>query len=589
MNDLWLVQRKDSPNFFYRRTVPADVIAILRSHGHQPREEVWKSTGTSERRQARLVMQRMNIEQDDQWEAIRRSAREKLAGKTPTRADINRACRKVFDERRKAFEARFAEAVVADDRNTLPLQLTGIQYDSLKLKDAASKGVMLGPIVNRMDGIIEHEGWVLPKLLANGQYTEGYWAFYHSMVDAVRDAADLEMRSAKGEAAPAPTSEVIRSSFATSSKGTGGEDTTLAVLAQKFEEGERRSAFKDGYTIDQQSQAIRLLVQHCEPNILVESITKRQMAAFVEVLLELPVKFSSRSACKGISLAAAVAVGIKLKLPTRSPKTVYRELSGVSSFFKWLVQRQYVEHNLTSGLFPRIEKRRGKRPPFSDEQLNLILASPLFKGSETELKPHLAGDVLIRDWRFWIPMCSMFTGARATELAQLLVSDIHQNGDRWAFHIEECDDEDTAKALKNAASRRVVPMHRTLEAAGFLKYVNDRREAKDLRLFPGLKPVKGRLGAKPSRAWRDYLTRIGMKHGADGLGLHSFRHTITDQLRLAGFYDDQIAVVLGHSKDLMTTRYGKMAEGTFQQRCEIIDSVAFTGVDISTILPATGH
>jgi integrase len=101
--------------------------------------------------------------------------------------------------------------------------------------------------------------------------------------------------------------------------------------------------------------------------------------------------------------------------------------------------------------------------------------------------------------------------------------------------------------------------------------------------------VKGRLGAKPSRAWRDYLTRINMKHGADGLGLHSFRHTITDQLRLAGFYDDQIAVVLGHSKDLMTTRYGKMAEGTFQQRCEIIDSVAFNDIDFSAILPVAAH
>jgi integrase len=169
------------------------------------------------------------------------------------------------------------------------------------------------------------------------------------------------------------------------------------------------------------------------------------------------------------------------------------------------------------------------------------------------------------------------------------VSDVHPNGDRWAFHIEECDDEDTAKSLKNTASQRVVPMHKTLDSAGFLQSVDERRRAKDQRLFPGLKPVKGKLGATPSRAWRDYLTRIGVKHGADGYGLHSFRHTITDQLRLAGYYDDQIAVVLGHSKDLMTTHYGKMAEGTFQQRCEIIDSVAFTGVDFSKILPAAGH
>ncbi len=589
MTDLWLVKRKDSPNFFYRRTVPSDVIAILRSHGQKPKEAVWKSTGTSDRKQARLVMHRLNLEQDDQWEAVRRSAREELQGKTPTKTDINRACRKFFDERRMAYEAKFTEAVVAEDRDALPLQLTSIQYGSLKLKDAATKGIMLEPIMNKMDRIIEDEGWTLPKLLANGQYTEGYWAFYRAMVDAIRDAADLEMRSARGEAAPAPTSEVIRASFVTPSKAMGGEDTTLAALAQKFEEAERRSAFKKGYTIDQQSQAIRLFVQHCSPDVLVESITKRQMAAFVEVLLQLPVKFSSRSDCQDISLAAAVAIGINRKLPNRSPKTVYREISGVSSFFKWLVQRQYVEHNLTSGLFPRIDKGRGQRPPFSDEQLNIILASPLFKGSESVLKPHQAGDVLIRDWRFWIPLCSMFTGARATELAQLLVSDIHQNGDRWAFHMEECDDEDTTKTLKNTASRRVVPVHKTLEAAGFLKYVSERREAKDLRLFPGLKPVKGILGAKPSRAWRDYLTRIDVKHGADGMGLHSFRHTITDQLRLAGFYDDQIAVVLGHSKDLMTTRYGKMAEGTFQQRCEIIDSVAFTGVDFSTILPRAGH
>jgi hypothetical protein len=173
MNDLWLVKRKDSPNFFYRRTVPADVIAILRSHGQQPKEAVWKSTGTSDRKQARLVMQRLNIEQDDQWEEVRRSAREKLQGRAPTRADINRACRKFFDERRRAYEAKFTDAVMAEDRDALPLQLTSIQYGSLKLKDKATKGIMLESIVNRMDRVIEREGWTLPKLLANGQYTEG--------------------------------------------------------------------------------------------------------------------------------------------------------------------------------------------------------------------------------------------------------------------------------------------------------------------------------------------------------------------------------------------------------------------------------
>ncbi len=52
------------------------------------------------------------------------------------------------------------------------------------------------------------------------------------------------------------------------------------------------------------------------------------------------------------------------------------------------------------------------------------------------------------------------------------------------------------------------------------------------------------LGDNPSRFWRKYLTAIKVKQGSDGLGAHSYRHRMADELRKGGFYDEQFGPLI---------------------------------------------
>ncbi len=88
-------------------------------------------------------------------------------------------------------------------------------------------------------------------------------------------------------------------------------------------------------------------------------------------------------------------------------------------------------------------------------------------------------------------------------------------------------------------------------------------------------------GALPARFWRNYLQNIAIKSARDGLGAHSSRHRVADELRFAGHLDEQIdPLVLGHaSSSTWTTRgYGIIPQGAAEMLAEMISSMKFQGV-----------
>jgi integrase len=66
---------------------------------------------------------------------------------------------------------------------------------------------------------------------------------------------------------------------------------------------------------------------------------------------------------------------------------------------------------------------------------------------------------------------------------------------------------------------------------------------------------------------------------ADGLGTHSFRHLLADRLRQAGYLNEEIKVVLGHSQKSVTSGYGKEREGTATRLSEMLSKIDFEEVD----------
>jgi integrase len=310
----------------------------------------------------------------------------------------------------------------------------------------------------------------------------------------------------------------------------------------------------------------------------VRSISPADVREWRDTVAALPPSYGKANAYAGLSMKEAAAKAKVTGARAISPTTVNKYLSTISPFLDWCVTNAYAERNPCEGLFYDIQKGKNPRPPFSEEQLRKIFSSPLFTGFLCDAKEHKPGEQRADDWRHWIPLISFFTGARIGEIAQVRVDDIRDEGGIPYILIRH--DESTGQKTKSGHSRPA-PIHTQLQALGFLGFVDRQRERTgrdgNRQLFPELKPNdRGQIGALPSRFWRDYLKRIGVKSGRDGFGAHSFRHTMADLLRQAGYLDDEIEVALGHNQKTVTAGYGKVRQGTVFRISSMLESVDLT-------------
>jgi integrase len=235
--------------------------------------------------------------------------------------------------------------------------------------------------------------------------------------------------------------------------------------------------------------------------------------------------------------------------------------------------------------------KRKKVFPFTPEQMTALFRSPLFVGCQNDEAPRFwskPGNVLIRDHRYWVPLVMLYSGARPAEIAQLLLSDVRQEGEHWIMDITETegddDDIEDFKSVKTAGSKRMIPVHPELVKLGFLDYHGDMQKAGHTRLFPSAeRNSRGQMIADYSREFGRYLTRIGLKKGR-GMSLYSFRHGAFDALRRAGYMDDEFNFVFGHvSGNSVTRGYGVLQHGVLEKRVELINAIAYPGVDLTKL------
>lgn len=358
---------------------------------------------------------------------------------------------------------------------------------------------------------------------------------------------------------------------------------TISDLFNRFAKQRQAEKRKRSDTVEQDRKVIFHFSQFVGVGRSIRSITPTEIRDWRDTLAATPANFSKIKRYAGLSLKEISECKRASNEKLLSATTINKYLSTVSPFLDWCVTNGFCDKNPCDGLFYDLVKGSNTRPPFSLEQLNSIFSSPLFTGFAENGKEHLKGSLKADDWRFWIPLVCLFTGARIGEIAQLRREDIKQEHGVWFIHIR--DNETTGQRTKSGASRPA-PIHSILQRIGFLSFV-DRQRAKlgsNGPLFPELKPnARGHIGAKPSRFWRDYLQAIGIKEGRDGFGAHSFRHTLADQLRLADYLDDEIEVALGHNQKTVTSGYGSLKQGTVNRLKIMFESIAFEGIDFEII------
>jgi integrase len=215
-----------------------------------------------------------------------------------------------------------------------------------------------------------------------------------------------------------------------------------------------------------------------------------------------------------------------------------------------------------------------EKQDLSDEELRKLFQGPVHVG-----RARPAGGA--GEAAFWLPILGFTTGARMRELAQLSVHEVvlrdgvtclwltnREDDEQNIEHLTEDERERLfKKSLKTGDSRRIVPVHSTVLALGFMDYVQTLREARSPALFPDLRvDCHGNVAGNFSKWFNLYLNRVGIK--IRGLDWISFRHTLKTAMREAHIPQDVADYLTGHSAGRVAQSYGRFPPKTMREHIE---------------------
>ena len=201
-------------------------------------------------------------------------------------------------------------------------------------------------------------------------------------------------------------------------------------------------------------------------------------------------------------------------------------------------------------------KAKEKRRAFEVGELQAIFDSPVYAEG---LRPDAGGGAAA----YWLPLLSLFTGARQTELGQLHPDDVVEEAyrsadgnDQRAWVLKIVENADRGQWVKNEGSERRVPIHPTLIDLGFIAFVLSAKTAKQVRVFPDIVPnAQGELMGNWSK-WFGRYRRSECGLTSKETPFHSFRHTFKHYMRLASVPSEVHNELTGHETGDVADSYG---------------------------------
>lgn len=584
-------KRPGRTSYYVRVGVPLKLQPMLK------RKEIWKSLGTSDRRQARdraapviasfraqfaeLEQRREPSHADLQaavWShyegELQHDSRARAA--LPTRTTVQEATNKLaadVEAGRVAWSAdpmvqlnATIELIAMKDAAMLDRERRSIQLAELKKHLATGETAL---IEWKADDVIQSEQLLIAK--GSPAYRDLCQRLQRAQLEFLERAAERD----SGNWAGVSSDPIVVPADLTHGKRIAAPGETLMELYDKFKAERIGDARPD--TWDQNRKIVKLFAEFVGEASHVWVITRKAVRNWKQELARWPVKAADSKAFEGMSFRKVIEANESVKKPPISQKSINKYLAALGSFARWLLQNEYIDDDVMSGMYLSIDKRKKNRFPFTEQQLQTIFSSPLFGTCVGDGAESKSGNVAVRDWRYWIPLVAIYSGARLGELCQLLTADVRQLHGTWIFHITEVGDEDeegAAKRTKTAGSMRVVPVHSRLIEFGFLEYHAGVVARGEQRLFPAVERDKRGYFGEASKFFNGYFKAVGVKVDRR-VNFHSFRHNVTDAFRAAGYLDEQHGVLLGHTKASTTGRYGVLPEGPLRDRVTMIEAIAY--------------
>lgn len=219
------------------------------------------------------------------------------------------------------------------------------------------------------------------------------------------------------------------------------------------------------------------------------------------------------------------------ELPTTS-KTARDRFNWIKSLLKYASQDlELIPKSPWVGL--EIKSRTTiHRQPWTTEHLGILLGHEIWqKGSLP--KDSKAGGLAA----YWVPLLGIYTGARCSELCQLMVHNIDTKATITTIRIT---DEGEGQNVKSEAGHRTIPIHSELIRLGFLDYV---KSVEGPKLWPNLPQREAKPGGYFSQWFGTLRRSLSIP---ESIVFHSFRHTARSNLSTAGVQETIIDRLLGH-------------------------------------------
>lgn len=295
----------------------------------------------------------------------------------------------------------------------------------------------------------------------------------------------------------------------------------------------------------------------------IDSITRMDLRNAVNVLYDLPPYFS-KGAYKGKTLRQIVEIRIAMNIKPQAANTTRKKISWLGTFFDFAAREAGNKYKLQADA-RNLHRRRTDgnekaRRAFKDDELKAIFVDhPLYARREYEAP-----------WQYFIPLISLYSGARQNEIAQLELDDIYQaEGDIWIMSINDDTDEMATvevgdkevkkkmKSIKAAASRRIIPIHSAVIKAGFIDYCTALKKQGANRVFPGLTWRKEtNWGGDVSKWFNNYLCEEANVTDSTVV-FHSFRKSVTQQFQnMVDLHERFVQAILGHAQNFTFDVYG---------------------------------
>lgn len=248
----------------------------------------------------------------------------------------------------------------------------------------------------------------------------------------------------------------------------------------------------------------------------------------------------------------------------------------------------------------RLEKRRGYLSKFftwvrdgglyfHEQPMSLRMATKQEIKAKTQSYSEFTGDdlkvlfsknyvsnMLKPDW-YWLPLMSLFSGARLSELANLPVDRFREIEGIKVYRIDAVE---VGESVKTTASKRTVPIHSTLLELGLWDYVESLKTRGNEFLLPH-RPAACR-GKSVGDQWGKWVDRCGFEDSQ--MVFHSFRSTAITDLHNSDAGHAKIRQTTGHATAGTSGSHGDYVRGLLLIKLkETVEKLVYPTIDFDAL------